>query len=114
MLRVLVVLACACGGPKPPPDRDPVPLAPSRDAHAPTATTMPTPDAAPRAAKRWCPPASAVACSKDGWCWDNPRPHGMFFNEAWGDANRLVAIAERSVVAIREQGAWKLVDTGLA
>lgn len=35
-------------------------------------------------------PGLGTVCSKAGWCWENPLPHGRSLNAVWGaDSNNV-------------------------
>ena len=106
----LCALHSACGS-TPLPERNSKPEPPGAPLSA-VAAPRRGPPASPKPA--WCPKPSPRPCSKDGWCWENPAPHGIFFEDAWGDAARLVAIGGRSMVAIRTRAetSWQFVDAG--
>lgn len=109
----VMLLVAGCGGSEGSPASTP----PAATGTTPVASVSPpsgppAQTSAPNA--RHCPKPTAEPCSKDGWCWDHPKPHGMRFEGAWGDDRRLVAFGGRSIVAVREQGSsrWQYLDAG--
>jgi hypothetical protein len=51
--------------------------------------------------------ADGEICSRDGWCWQWPRPQGAKLTALWGAGDDLWAGGEGDVVIRRHGGAWR-------
>ena len=44
---------------------------------------------------------SRKVCSQDGWCWENPLPHGHTMNALWGtSAQDIWAVGDAGIVGV--------------
>lgn len=54
-----------------------------------------------------------VACSRDNWCWDSPRPFGRRLRAVFGTSARDVwAVGDRGTAVHFDGTTWSPVDTG--
>jgi hypothetical protein len=111
----LAMVAAACAGagepdhqPQPPSDHQP-------PGHKPPGRGKPTPGAPEQ------PPSPQPFCQGDGWCWENPLPHGDALTGVWtaprgsvAGANDTFAVGALGIIQRRHAGGWITDDSGVS
>lgn len=52
-------------------------------------------------------------CTKTGWCWENPLPHGRSLRDVWGtSAQDVYAVGEFGTIMHWDGADWRMEDSG--
>ena len=106
----VAMVAASCDSPDdhPPPDHPPDHKPPGRSKKPDGHTPEP-------------PPPPQPICQGDGWCWENPLPHGDTLLGVWtaprgsvAGANDTFAVGALGIIQRRHAGGWVLDDSGVS
>ena len=105
---VAILAAASCGSPDhQPPDHQP-------GDHQPPSRGKPEPTTPEQ------PPPPRALCQGDGWCWENPLPHGDVLAGVWTapraalpGANDTFAVGELGIIQRRHVGGWVVDESGV-